>query len=292
DASWNFVSTADISSADSNYGSRSPAHLADDTSSFDTDMFPSHSHLFPQETNGTWRTETAHNIRHPSTIDWCAVGSLLADAAESTSEKASEALNRACEGHDIVEMGNRVVDMFPKLSMPTTRQLDQTVDWASDTVEGLRQRWSRSRSFNSPQSRSAPPLRVGEMTDVKQSVVCQMNRRACSALITQGICGSSQLSIIYPVSSWQTRLSAALSSFFSTQVPIYSAETVSSMRTVWVADIERTRWVLALDTGLVEVDVNGDGHLMREKAVLLEVGFELEKFPITGPDAEEWLDVE
>ncbi|KAH9859805.1 hypothetical protein IAQ61_011587 [Plenodomus lingam] len=51
------------------------------------------------------------------------------------SQQAKEALNRACEGHDVVGMGNRAVDLVPRVSVPTMRQVDRTVDRAGDAVQ-------------------------------------------------------------------------------------------------------------------------------------------------------------
>jgi hypothetical protein len=106
-------------------------------SEFDTEAFPPHAHLFPESPNGTWRDEAIHAIKHPSTIDASELRLRLTALAESVSDELAARLNKACEGKDVPAMHDKVMKMFPSLSIPSMREVDKMVDDLCDRMESL-----------------------------------------------------------------------------------------------------------------------------------------------------------
>jgi hypothetical protein len=106
-------------------------------SDFDTEAFPSHSRLFPASPNGTWRDEAKHALKHPSNVDASELRLKLHVLAKTLSDKLSTRLNRACEGKDVPAMHDKVMKMFPSVSIPSMREVDKMVDELCDGVQAL-----------------------------------------------------------------------------------------------------------------------------------------------------------
>jgi hypothetical protein len=106
-------------------------------SDFDTEAFPSHSHLFPSSPNGTWQNGAIHAMKHPSTIDASELRLKLYALAETASDELFARLNKACEGKDVPAMHDKVVKMFPSMALPSMREVDKILDDLCDRVQSL-----------------------------------------------------------------------------------------------------------------------------------------------------------
>jgi hypothetical protein len=116
------------------------------SSDFDMEAFPPHSHLFPSSPNGTWRNESLHALKHPTTVDYTALCTKLRLLADETTDEVSARVNRAFEGRDVPAMHDKVLSILPSVSMPNIRDLERAVDAGCEWgVEVLDRRRTRSR---------------------------------------------------------------------------------------------------------------------------------------------------
>jgi hypothetical protein len=122
----------------------SSAPILSECSSWDSRTFSFASYLLPGDQNGDWRTQASHAISHPielaSSVDWSAALKKIGELAESASEAVSDSLNRTFEGQDLPALHHRVVNSFPSLTVPSYRQLSQSVDALTDAIQSRTRR--------------------------------------------------------------------------------------------------------------------------------------------------------
>ncbi|KAF1938569.1 hypothetical protein EJ02DRAFT_514434 [Clathrospora elynae] len=212
--------------------SPTPAPTPSENTPFDTDTFPDHAYMFPSEPNGTWRNNSLQALKHLT-----ALSSKLHELAESTSEDISTRINRACESQDVSALHDCIMNMFPSVSMPNVRQLDQVLNsWAFARLMGVK------------------ALRIA----VRQRIYWDWQ-------VTP-----SQLN-----SRWQFQLSNALSATFEREKVSFGIAELFEMSPLWTADRAGRCWRLQLDTGLTDVVVEEEGGRPTEESIRLGVDFEL-----------------
>ncbi|KAF1842904.1 uncharacterized protein K460DRAFT_407283 [Cucurbitaria berberidis CBS 394.84] len=242
---------------------------------FDTATFPAESYLLPSDRNGTWRTEAIHALqrpsetavsihRHASELNWPTCRNKVQDLADAASDGLNSRLNQALEGHDVVELGNRVVELIPSVSMPSIRRLGQTIDSVSDIARSLVERRKSETDFLDQ-----------ELQGDQWAFARIMSTKARKALVKQRICQESQVTPNQITSPWQDHLNSALAATFTREKESFSTTSLFSMTPVWSADAVNKTWRLELDTGLtsIEVDSATDGYT--EQPVRVAVSFEL-----------------
>jgi len=113
---------------------------------FDTEAFPRHAHLFPSSPNGTWRNESVHALTHPTAVDYAALYAKLCALAEEATDEFAARVNRAFEGRDVPAMHDKVMQIFPSVSMPDIRDIEKAIDTGCDWREELFEQRGRRRT--------------------------------------------------------------------------------------------------------------------------------------------------
>jgi len=113
---------------------------------FDTEAFPQHAHLFPSSPNGTWRNESFHALTHPTAVDYAALYAKLCTLAEEATDEFAARLNRAFEGRDVPAIHDKVMQIFPSVSMPDIRDIEKAIDTGCDWGEELFEQRGRRRT--------------------------------------------------------------------------------------------------------------------------------------------------
>jgi hypothetical protein len=99
--------------------------------------------------------------------------------------------------------------------------------------------------------------------------------KARRKLVQQGVCREWQVVPSRGTMQWQARLDHALVKLFREHKGAFSIEQLFKMTPIWIGDADSETWRLQLDTGLVDIVVEAEGDNFEEKAVYLEIGFEL-----------------
>ncbi|KAF2125774.1 hypothetical protein P153DRAFT_252540, partial [Dothidotthia symphoricarpi CBS 119687] len=239
----------------------------------DTITFPPHASSIPSHPNGTWRTSTRHALQHPRetassvgeacTLDVAALRSRLEDIADTASEDLTARLNRAFEGRDLIEMHHRVVGCVPAARMPETRHVSRVVDAVSDAAQDLAVRERVSSAYLGT-----------ELQGDKWAFARIMSLSARRALVRCGICWEWQVAHSRQNLGWQGELYSSLADVFTREKMYKGVAHLFEMKPVWTADRAGKVWRLELDTGLMEVSVDGERDGLREMPVCVQTGFE------------------
>ncbi|KAJ4362019.1 hypothetical protein N0V83_010960 [Neocucurbitaria cava] len=235
---------------------------------FDTETFPAQSYLFPSEQNGTRRTNALHALHHPvetatslrrhaSDLNWSTCRTTLLDAADSASFHLNECLNQVFEGSDVVEMHNRVASLLPLVSLPNMRQLSQTIDSVSDTVQQSIAVPLPPRHHHHRCLRESPAFIERELQGDQWAFARIKSAEARHVLVKRGICREWQVVHNQLTASWQNELNMALAATFTREKEQYGVVALFEMTPVWVLDGARKAWRLELDTGLADIVVEG-----------------------------------
>lgn len=265
------TSSSECSTISSTSPTRPSSQISSD-SSWDVSTFPETSNLLPEEQNGTWRTGAVHAFKHPSTtvssvnkkLKWPHVRSKISNAAEIASDILQDCLNHAFDGHDLPAVHDKILNLVPSVSLPTTIQVIRSMDAISDSAVALIKR-----------SRSDAALLDEEVVSDHLAFAHHMGLEARKALVRQGICHEWQILPTRPTITWQAQLDAALSRLFTAEKSTFSVSRLFSMKPVWTGDAVSKVWRLELDTGLVEVVVDPECDELKDKSVCLGVVFEL-----------------
>jgi hypothetical protein len=249
-----------------------PSSQTSSDSSWDVSTFPETSNLLPEEQNGTWRTGAVHAFKHPSTtvssvnkkLKWPHVRSKISYAAEIASDILQDRLNHAFDGHDLPAIHDKILNLVPSVSLPTTIQVIRSMDAISDSAVAFIKR-----------SRSDAALLDEEVVSDHLAFAHHMGLKARKALVRQGICHEWQILPTRPTITWQAQLDAALSRLFTAEKSAFSVSWLFSMKPVWTGDVVSKVWRLRLDTGLVEVVLDREWNEFEDKSVCLGVVFEL-----------------
>lgn len=128
-----------------------------------------------------------------------------------------------------------------------------------------------------------------------------MGAKARHALVNQGICKVWQMDATRETVQWRSELEAALSRLYLAEKESFSVEQLFSMTPIWTGDVFSKTWKLRLDTGMVEIVVDGDNDEYEEQRVCLQVTFRLpesagrvrvEDVEREAVDDEDWMTVQ
>ena len=231
--------------------------------------------MFASDRNGTLRTDTVRAIQHPtetaaslhrhaSELNWPTCRNKLHGLADSAFEHLNARLNQAFQGHDAVELGNRVAELIPSVSMPSMRQLGRAIDSFSDIALSLTERhWSETAFVQK------------ELQGDQWAFARIMSARARQALVRQKICQEWQVVQNQITSPWLNQLNLALAATFTRENQSCGVASLFSMTPVWLADVGKKTWRLELDTGLTNIEVDPVADEFTEQTICLVVGFEL-----------------
>ncbi|KAF2875542.1 hypothetical protein BDV95DRAFT_484651 [Massariosphaeria phaeospora] len=254
------------------FSDETPVFTDDDAT---TVSFPPRIDMIPSETNGTilndvvWAikspTKTATDFAHSAhrrarSLDWGTLKGKLEDLKDRASYEVGDRLNRAFEGHDAVELGNKVVDLLPSVSLPNSHQIGKAMDSLGDAIQGFMER-------NPPQSHSEDiNAQVTEWQFARS-----MGGKARRALVSQGICKPFQIVPTQRNSQWQMALNQALATLFHCMQN--NPGQLTDMKPLWIGDRRKKVWRLVIDTGCTDLEeVDGD---FVETPEYLHTGFEL-----------------
>ncbi|KAF2248992.1 hypothetical protein BU26DRAFT_426918 [Trematosphaeria pertusa] len=242
-----------------------------------TVTFPAALYIVPSKTNGTWINEAIVALKSPTatakrftkalhrkaaSLDWATLKHHVSDLADTATEELNARLNRAFEGRDAVEMGNKVVDCIPSVSLPSIHQISQAVDALSDAVQNLMER-------NPPQSTF-----VEEDLQGSQWLFARlMGEKARWALVRQGICAEWQMLPGRDNLEWQMELNQALARVFVEGKHEYRLSQLLEMEPLWIGDRDGASWRLVIDTGFADISLS-EGNFI-DSPVYLRAGFEL-----------------
>ncbi|KAL6709315.1 hypothetical protein ACN47E_001722 [Coniothyrium glycines] len=237
----------------------------EDSVPFDTEFFPQYGYLLPSSRNGTPTTTALHALAHPISTASSLYHdppnldpTILSTKLEDLVALASDHINRAAEGHDVVEMGNRVADLVPRVSVPNfTRLLDTVVDSTLDAVQNMlpeRQRHDDGATVVD-----------GDVQGRQWAFARYMGSSARRSLVAQEVLREWQVGTEKP---WVVKLNYQLARFFEEHVQEFGGETLFEMKPVWRVTEENKAWELVLEGDVVDLGL-GEG------AEALGVGFQL-----------------
>ena len=185
-------------------------------------------------------------------------------------QAVNSSVNRAFQGTDVPEMGYKVANLVPSISVPTMHRIEKAVDTVGDVlgdaVENLDPRGKKRK--RDPIEPMHPNMQGSRWMFARL-----MGEKARTALIEQGVCKPYQLITGRRGLNWQHQLNQQLAEYYEVAKDEYRLHSLLEMKPVWVGDRERRVWKLVLDTGIIDVDVV-DGEFL-EEVFMLKTGIDI-----------------
>jgi hypothetical protein len=199
--------------------------------------------------------------RQLSRLNWGVVKRAVSGWAEEAFFEVEARINRAFEDRDVCEMGHRVTDFMPTVSLPTTSQLSQKFDTLSDDIQALLERVAPETNLED------------EVLQGMQWVFARkMGEKVRHSLVKQGICKEWQVMLSQETLQWQIQLNQAMVRYFEQpQLGAYthadfeaqlffgnregfSFSRLMDLEPVWIADRAKKVWQLDFDTLVVDLE--------------------------------------
>ncbi|KAF2680338.1 hypothetical protein K458DRAFT_312003 [Lentithecium fluviatile CBS 122367] len=195
-------------------------------------------------------------------LRWTVVKRVLSGWAEEASSGVSSRVNSAFQGYDVCEMGYKVTDLIPSVSLPTMRQIGQKLDSLSDRLQALLERAPLETKFKDE-----------GLQGMQWIFAVKMGEKVRRSLVKQGICKPWQVMPSRENLQWQGELNQALTQLFMLSDKEFSFGQLTGMEPVWIADRNAKVWRLEIDTLFVDLVKRGEEVADTQKH--LQTGFAL-----------------